>query len=392
MNFTQAYKMAIKSILGSKKRSFLTMLGIIIGVASVIALIGLASGATSSVSDQFEGLGTNLLNVAIKGRVDSNRIVTAKEVMAFAEENKDVIYAVIPSISGSVTVKQGTVNFNTTLEGTNHNFETARNTKTTQGRFLSALDVEGKSNVALLGTYVAKELFPDGDALNREIKLNGQIYDVIGLVEEKATGTAKSTDDKVYIPYTSAMRLMQDAKLKSFAVQATSPDATDAAQERINAFLLGVYGSKDAFSVFNQKDMLKALDTMTGVLNAMLGGIAGISLVVGGIGIMNIMLVSVTERTREIGIRKAIGASRKSIMAQFLTEAVLLSGIGGVIGILVGIILVSIAAKLLDINAAASFGTIMLAFGFAVAVGVFFGWSPANKASKLNPIEALRSE
>jgi len=392
MNFMQAFKMALKSILGSKKRSFLTMLGIIIGVASVIALIGLVSSATGSITSQFEGMGTNLLNVSLKGRDGSNRTVSFAEIKEFATQNSDVIAAVIPSVSGSITVKYENENLTSSLEGTSEQYETARSTKPSKGRFLSALDVEQKQNVALIGTYVEKQLFPNGDALNKEIKLNGQVYYVIGVIEEKSSSTARSTDDKVYIPYTSAVRLMEDATVHSFAIQAATPESTDMAMKKTESFLLEKFGSTDAYSIFNQKDMLKTLDTMTGMLEALLGGIAGISLVVGGIGIMNIMLVSVTERTREIGIRKAIGASRGSIMTQFLIEAILLSGLGGIIGIIIGIILVSVVGKLLGLEGSASLSTIMLSFGFSVGVGVFFGWSPANKASKLRPIDALRSE
>lgn len=392
MNFIQPFKMALKSIMGSKKRSFLTMLGIIIGVASVIALIGLASGATGNVTEQLEGMGTNLINVAVSGRNNSNRTVSLKDIQDFANDNTDIIQAVIPSISGSIKVKYGTDNLDSTLEGTNEHYETARNTKPTEGRFISALDVEQRQNVAMLGTYVAKQLFPNEDPLNKEIKINGEVYYVIGIIEEKSTSAAKSTDDKVYIPYTSAVRLMQNANLRSFAIQAVTPEATDAVMTKLEAFLYKVFGTKDAYSIFNQKDILKTLGNMTAMLNTMLGGIAGISLVVGGIGIMNIMLVSVTERTREIGIRKAIGASRESILIQFLIEAVVLSGLGGIVGVIFGVSLVKILGNLMNIKAVASLSTVMLSFGFALGVGVFFGISPANKASKLRPIEALRSE
>jgi len=392
VNFTQPFKMAIKSIMGNKKRSLLTMLGIIIGVASVIGLIGLASGANGSVIEQFKDIGTNLINVSITGRANSNRTVTLDDIEEFAKENSSVVEAVIPSISGNITVKYGNENLVTTLEGTNEQFEKARNTKPTKGRFISALDVEQRQNVALIGTYVAKELFPNESPLNKEIKLNGEVYSIIGIIEEKSDSKEKSTDDKVYIPYTSAVRLMQNANLKSFSIQAVSPEATDVVMEKLEAFLFKIFGDKEAYSIFNQKEILKMLDTMTAMLNTMLGGIAGISLVVGGIGIMNIMLVSVTERTREIGVRKAIGASRGSILIQFLIEAVVLSGLGGVIGIVTGIGLLNILGSLLDIKTVASVGTIMSSFSFAVGVGVFFGLSPANKASKLRPIDALRAE
>jgi putative ABC transport system permease protein len=392
MIFIQAYKMAIKSIFGNKKRSFLTMLGIIIGVASVIALIGIASGATGSVTKQLEDIGTNLVNVTISGRGGSNRKITLEEVKAFEEENKGIIDAIIPSVGGSVTVKYGNENLTTSLEGTNEKYETVRNTKPTKGRFISALDVEQRQNVALIGTYVSKKLFPSGDALGKEIKINGSIYYVIGVLEEKATSTAKSSDDKIFIPYTAAVRLMKNANLNSFSVQAKTPETTDAVVKKLEKFLYDIFKDEDAYSIFSQKEMLETLSTMTGMLTSMLAGIAGISLVVGGIGIMNIMLVSVSERTREIGVRKAIGASRGSIMTQFIIEAILISALGGVIGIIVGYAICAIAGSLLNMTTSPTINTILMSFGFSVGVGVFFGWSPANKASKLRPIEALRTE
>lgn len=392
MNLYQTFKMAMKSVLGNKKRSFLTMLGIIIGVASVIALIGLASGATGDITERLQGLGTNLISVSIDGRSDSNRIVTLKDIDNFAMDNAKIVEAVIPSVSGSITAKYGNENITTILEGTNEKYETARNTKPTKGRFISSLDVEQRQNVAMVGTYVANKLFPHEDPLNKQIKLNGEVYYVIGVIEEKSNSTARSTDDKIYIPYTSAVRLMNNARLTSFSIQAASPEAVDTVMEKLEAFLFKIYQSQKSYYIFNQKDMLKEVDSAKAILSTMLGGIAGISLVVGGIGIMNIMLVSVTERTREIGVRKAIGASRGSILLQFLIEAVVLSGLGGIAGVGLGITLVKVIGTIAKIKAVASFGTIMLSFGFSVAVGVFFGLSPANKASKLRPIDALRSE
>jgi putative ABC transport system permease protein len=392
MMFTQVFKMAIKSIMSSKKRSLLTMLGIIIGVASVIALTGIASGATGDITKQLEDIGTNLISVSVSGRGDSNRKISLEEVQAFGEANKSIIDAVIPSISGNVTVKYGNENLTTTLEGTNEKYETVRNTKPTKGRFITAMDVEQRQNVALLGSYIAKELFPGGDGLGKEIKINGSIYYVVGIIEEKATSSAKSGDDKVYIPYSSAVRLMQNANLRSFSVQAKTPEATDAVMKKLETFLFDIFKDEDAYFILNQKEILKTLNNMTGMLTTMLAGIAGISLVVGGIGIMNIMLVAVTERTREIGVRKAIGASRGSIMTQFIIEAILISGLGGVIGIILGYGICAAAGKLMNMTTTPTINSVMLAFGFSVAVGVFFGWSPANKASKLKPIDALRAE
>lgn len=391
MNFMQAFKMSMKSIMGNKKRSFLTMLGIIIGVSSVITLIGLVTGVTDNIKNRAIGMGTNLVSVSIIGRAGSNRNVSLEEVEKFEADNSNLIKAIIPSIGGEVMVKYENENLTSTLEGTDEKYESAENTKPTQGRFISALDVEQRQNVALLGSYVAKKLFPKGDGLKKGIKLNGELYYVIGIIEEKASSAAHSKDDKIYIPFTSAVRLMQDAVLHYFDAEAATPEATDAVVAKIESFLYRIFDSTEAYSVFSQKAILKEFEKVTGMLTAMLSGIAGISLVVGGIGIMNIMLVSVTERTREIGVRKAIGASRGSIMTQFLIEAIMISTLGGIIGIMLGLSTCSIIGTLIGIKSATSLWAIMLAFGFSVVVGVFFGWSPANKASKLRPIEALRS-
>lgn len=391
MNFIQAFKMAKKSIMGNKKRSFLTMLGIIIGVSSVITLIGLVSGFTNDAKGRVIGMGTNNISVHIMGRADSSRTVSLEEVKKFANDNPSLVKAIIPMIGGDVTVKHENQNFLSSLQGTNELYGVVQNIKASQGRFLSALDVEQRQNAVLLGSYVARKLFPRGDSLNKEIKINGELYNVIGIVSERQNSTVHSDDNAVYIPYTSAVRLMQDSTLHDFIIQSVTPETVDLTVGKINSFLYKIYNSTDDYSIFSQKAMLKQFNSIANMLAAMMGGIAGISLLVGGIGIMNIMLVSVTERTREIGVRKAIGASRGSIMTQFLIEAVMISALGGVLGILLGLGLCSVISAFIGFKTATSIGSIMLAFGFSVVVGVFFGWSPANKASKLRPIEALRS-
>ncbi len=383
--------MAIKSIAANKVRSFLTMLGVIIGVSAVITLVALGNGATKSITDNIQSLGTNMITISMGGR-GSNRGVSEDDLMKFADKNKEIIEAVAPSINSNVTVKVGNENIDTTLVGTSEAFSTVRNTSVQNGRFINVLDVEKRQKVVLLGTYVSNELFPDSNPIGQRIKINGEIYTVVGVLEEKDDSTEQSQDDQVIIPYTTATRLVKNATISTFYVQAKTEDTVDAAMEKLDEMLLEEFKSEDAYRVFNQAAMLETITTTTQTLSMMLGGIAAISLIVGGIGIMNIMLVSVTERTREIGIRKSIGAKRKNILVQFLIESIVISCLGGIIGILLGIGFSSLLGSLLRIPASPSVSTVILSFSFSAMVGIFFGFYPANKASKLNPIDALRHE
>lgn len=391
MRWLESFIMALKSISSNKVRAFLTMLGIIIGVGSVIIMVTLVQGSTSQVTDQLEDIGTNMISVNITGR-GSTRAVSEKELFEFAEENESLIEGIAPVISSSVTVKAGNKNVSTSLEGTNEAYKTVRNTDVQSGRFFNALDTDRRQKVALIGTYVSQELFGNTNSLGQKIKINGDIFTVIGVLEKKSNSTAQSGDDKVIIPYTTAKRLLKDSNIRTFYVQGKTPEIIDRAMEKIQSFLFDIFQDSDSYRVFNQADMLESVNKITGTLTMMLGGIAGISLLVGGIGIMNIMLVSVTERTKEIGIRKAIGAKRSNILQQFLIESIVVSCLGGIIGILIGIGITSILGKVIGIPVNPSLFTITISFSFSVAVGVFFGLYPANKASKLNPIQALRME
>lgn len=391
MRWLQSFRMALKSIASNKVRAALTMLGIIIGVGAVIVMVSLVKGTTSQITERLQSMGTNMISVNIIGR-GSSRMVTETELMDFAQKNSTIIEGVAPMINGSVTVKAGNKNLSTSLEGTNEAYKTVRNTNVQQGRFINTLDTERRQKVVLIGTYIAQELFPDSDPIGQDMKINGELFKVVGLLETKSNSTAQSQDDKVIIPYTTAKRLLRNSQIRSFYVQGKTTDTVEQAMTALQDFLFKVFNSTDAYRVFNQADMMESVNETTRTMTMMLGGIAGISLLVGGIGIMNIMLVSVTERTREIGIRKAIGAKRRNILQQFLIEAIVVSCLGGVIGVLIGISLTSLVAKLTQIPAQASLFTITISFSFSVFVGVFFGWYPASKASKLNPIEALRVE
>lgn len=392
MGFLQAYKMAIKSIRSNKVRSFLTMLGVIIGVSSVIAAVGFAQGSTKSITDTIESMGTNLIQVNIMGR-NSNRNVTYAQIKEFAEENSGDIAAVAPQTTSTATVKRMTLNRETTVLGTSPDFQTIRSVSAQQGRFLTQNDVDNKQKVAVVGTAVVNDIFEGADPLGEKIKINGQLFTVVGVLEEKDGGQDEGDDDRIIIPVTVAQRLFRSGTIRNFAIQASSPEAVDSAMEKLNDFLKKTYKDTNAFRVFNQAEMLENLDSMTGTMTAVLAGIAAISLIVGGIGIMNIMLVSVTERTREIGIRKAIGAKKKNILIQFLIEAIIVTGIGGLMGVLIGLSIIRFVIGGLGlVPEVYSVTWTLLSFGISLIVGVVFGLFPAYKAASLNPIEALRSE
>ncbi len=389
MNFNQAVKLAIAGIKGNKMRSFLTMLGVIIGVSTVIILVSVGQGSTKQVTGQIESMGSNLISVSIRGRGGVSGL-NYQEALKLGDRTG--VSGAAPTISGNVTVKFGTKTVDTSLEGTNDKYATVRNQKTSSGRFLLPIDITYRQKVVLLGSEVSRELFGFGNPLNQEVKINGVKFKVIGILEEKGSSMGGSNDDKVLIPITTAMRLLANPQISSISIQAKTKEDVDTVVRQLEAALLRKFKDEDNYRVFNQAEMLSTVNQVTGTLTLMLGGIAGVSLLVGGIGIMNIMLVSVTERTREIGIRKAIGAKRRDIMRQFLVEAVVVSSIGGILGILIGFLGSKGLGSLLKISTVISPQVVLLAFGFSVLVGVFFGWFPANKAARLKPIDALRFE
>lgn len=392
MGYLQAYKMAIKSIRSNKVRSFLTMLGVIIGVASVISAVAFAQGSTKSITDSIQGLGTNLIQISITGR-NSNRNITYDDLKKFAEDNSSQVDAVAPQASGSATVKYADKNKDTTVVGTSPEYETIKNTHVQSGRFILQMDVDYMQKVAVIGTTVGNELFGAMDPVGQNIKINGQVFKVVGVQQQKANGQVQSEDDQIIIPITVAQRLTKSAVIRNFAVQAADGASVDAVMAKLNTMLTKIYKDTSTFRVFNQAQMLQTLNNVTGTLAVVLGGIAAISLVVGGIGIMNIMLVSVTERTREIGIRKAIGAKRKNILIQFLIEAIIVTGIGGLLGVTLGVSIIRfVIGGLKIVPAVYSLPWILVSFGISLVVGMVFGLFPAYKAASLNPIEALRTE
>lgn len=388
MKFTQAIKMAFSSILSNKMRSFLTMLGVIIGVTAVITLISLGQGSTRRVTSQIESLGTNLIIINITG--GRNRSVTEEDLERI--KNIPGVSEIAPVLSGGVTVKAGNKNTNASLEATTPGYQQVRNTHVQLGRFLLQNDLDMRFRVAVVGVDVADELFGRRDIVGEKISINGVEFSIVGILEEKGSSIAGSDDNKVIIPLTTGQRLLRNTEVRTFYVSTQSPDVVNQVVGEIQRFLTRKFNDENSFRVFNQTQLLSTINEATATLTMMLGGIAGISLLVGGIGIMNIMLVSVTERTREIGIRKAIGAKRRDILIQFLIESAVLSGLGGVLGIMLGFVGVRFLSRILNIPAAISADVVLLATGFSVAVGVIFGLYPASKAASLNPIDALRYE
>lgn len=394
MGLLEAYKMAIKSILGNKGRSILTMLGVIIGVGAVIAAVGYAQGTTKNITDSISSMGTNLIQISITSR-GSNRNVSYDQFKMFAEENGEIIAGIAPILSTQgMTVKKGSKSMRTTsMVGTSPEYEEINSRPVSEGRFLIDSDLEKRSKVAVIGTAVKNTLFPDEEALGEKIKINGTIFNVVGVLTEVQSGQTSTQDDIIIVPVTVAQRLGRNTSIRNFSALAADPDNVDDAVEKLEEFLLDIFKNENSFRVTNSEQMLEALDEVTGMMMAMLGGIAAISLVVGGIGIMNIMLVSVTERTREIGIRKAIGAKKRNILIQFLIEAVMITGAGGVMGILAGAGVIKFIFGGFNI-VPESYSPFWMTASFLIslAVGVIFGMFPAVKAANLNPIEALRFE
>ncbi len=386
MNFKQSFILAIKSLWSSKMRSFLTMLGIIIGVASVIILVSVVEGMTNEIKDTFEGMGTNLITATVRGR-GSSRAVKPDDLINLAYENPDVLAGCSPSAQTSYTVKVDNNNITTTVMGVSEDYMNIRNIELSEGRFIEYIDVEKKQKVCLVGTYLVKELYGGESPIGNNLKIGNDMYKVVGVLKETADSAEASADDKVIVPYTSISRL---SMVSTYYFSAADENKIDKAMATIEAYLYKKFSNTNAYNVSSMDEMVDVLDEVTGKMTLMLVCIAGISLLVGGIGIMNIMLVSVTERTREIGIRKSLGAMQKDIMSQFVVEAATSSVTGGVIGIVLGAVLSFVAGKFLNMTVVPSFAAVIIAFSVSALIGITFGYFPAKKAAKLNPIDALR--
>jgi putative ABC transport system permease protein len=408
VNYLQSFIEASESLLANKMRSGLTVLGIIIGVAAVIAVLAIGNGTQESILGEIQGVGTNLLFVTSGGSEDvSNpKPLTLSDADALADQfSAPSIDGVAPVLTGRVEVTLSGENKSTSLVGVTPDYASVRNVVLSEGEFISDTELSGRSAVVLLGTEVAEELFGRKSGLvGEKVRIEGQPFRVIGVLEEKGGSAMGSEDDQILVPMTTAQtRLLHRItpnEVDIIYVQAVDADAVPQASLEISQILSArhrtMIGEED-FSILTQQDFLDLASTITGVLTIFLGGIAAISLLVGGIGIMNIMMVSVVERTREIGLRKALGARRIDILGQFLIESSLLSLMGGIIGILLGwalslIVEMIAAGSGTPIVPVISLDSVLLAVFFSAAIGIFFGIYPANRASTLEPVEALRYE
>lgn len=391
MSLKQAFILALKSLSGSKLRALLTMLGIIIGVAAVIIIVSMVNGMTSDMVERFEKMGATTINVSVMGR-GGNRNVSIDDMQNLVDDNPQHLKSMSPAITiGGATAKNGSANVDpSTLAGVNENYISIKGRDILYGRGIEYADSEYRLRNCVIGTYVANELFGTPNALGEEIKINGIDFSVVGILDEAGDSEEASDDDIILVPYTMAQKITSGFSMGTYIFNAASKEVSSEAQTLIEDYLFKVFSSENAYRVSNMSEMIDSINEMTASMSLMLAGIAAVSLLVGGIGIMNIMLVSVTERTREIGIRKSLGATPWDIMSQFVVEAITVSCFGGVIGIIIGIAGSYIAASIMDMKSVLSVNAIIISFTVSAVIGIAFGYFPAKKASRLNPIDALR--
>jgi len=396
------FKMAIRSLISHKLRTFLTALGIIIGVASVISMISIGEGARQQTLSTISKFGTNIITIK-PGNKKSRHVSTGKvdtlmlKDATFIEQNVPLITGVAAQVYRSAQLKFGNKNTNTTVRGTGKNYRRLANFEMQKGRYFNQQEINVAKRVCVLGATVVKNLFEEVNPLGKTIKVDGKNFMVIGITEPKGALSWFDPDDQIFIPVTTAQkRVFGMNHIQSIDVQASKIEDLEVIKEDITQVLRIRHnianGKENDFYVQNSSQWLNSWGDAAKTFTYLLGGIAAISLMVGGIGIMNIMLVSVTERTREIGIRKAIGAKKKEILEQFLIESVLISFLGGGAGVLLGMGISEIVSNIGEWETIVSTQSILLAFGFSVGIGIFFGFYPANKAANMNPIEALRYE
>jgi putative ABC transport system permease protein len=406
MDYTEIIQEAAVTLTLNKLRTGLAMLGIIIGIGSVIALVSLGQSSQASVTSQIQSLGANLLTVSpgsarggfVSGGFGSATTLTLADAEAIKTSTTITNVAnVSPEYSKRAQVTANGKNTNTSITGVRAIYSTIHKITIDQGQFITDSDDARQAKVAVLGPTTASDLFGTVDPIGQSIRIQGQSFKVIGVTVSKGGTGFGNADDVIYVPLSTAMKSLFGAtSVSSIAVEAKSADVMTAAQDEVGYLLLSRHKLTDPvaadFSIFSQNDILSTASSVTGTFTALLSGIAAISLIVGGIGIMNIMLVTVTERTREIGLRKALGAKKKNIIAQFLIESIILTFAGGVVGMIVGILTSFIISKVINMPFTISVSSIALAIGVSGAIGILFGWYPAKKASDLQPIEALRYE
>ena len=398
MRLWESFELAVRNILGSKMRTFLTMLGIVIGVTAVMVIVGLGNGMQGYVESSFSSMGTNSLTVNITGR-GSSRSVSVDDMYQLVADHPDLLSQISPTVSMSGTVKVGTDTLDSTsVTGVSEDYLTMKDYSLSTGRGIDYVDISARKNVCVVGHYIS-DTYYGGNAVGQSIKVGASKLTIVGVLNQIAdTEEEGGSDDAILLPYSTAARLTNTGTINSYTITVADENLATEGKTAVEDYLYSVFEDEDVYHVNSMAEMLDTMDSMINVMITVLAVIAAISLVVGGIGIMNIMLVSVTERTREIGIRKALGAKERYIMQQFVIEAATTSALGGIVGILLGYALSSVATVIItsilstSLTVRPSLGSVILAFGISTAIGVVFGYLPAKKAARLNPIDALRYE
>ncbi len=389
--FTESVSMSIGNITQNRLRSFLTILGIMIGVTAVIALITTVSGVSTSISDSFTSMGAGTMTVSVTGN-DMQGGLTSANMDEITQ--LDHITGVTPSVSATVTVARGS-NYESSISVSGKNdYYFATSDSITRGRAFNQIDMDTMARVCLIDADMVSEFFYGVDPIGQNLYINNLSFTVVGVIDtsdDESISEMVSGASDIYIPYTTVLKMNSETLVTSITVYIDDADASDEVQTTIGNYLDSLFSYEDdTYEITTMDSIQETMDSMLSMMSALLGGIASISLIVGGIGIMNMMLTSVTERTVEIGLKKAIGAEPGQIQIQFLIEAFLLSMIGGIMGVILGIALSAILCQVMGTSFTLSYSAIALGVGFSAAVGILFGWSPARKASNLNPIDALR--
>ena len=397
MSLAETFQMAVQNILSSKMRTFLTMLGIIIGVCAVIVIVGLGNGMQGYIEDSFADMGTDSLTVVIAGR-GSSRTVSEEEMYQVVEDNSETFKQISPAVSMTGSVKIGSDTLTaTSVTGVSEDYFEMQGYEVAQGRGLQYTDMTGRKKVCVVGQYLNLYYY-NGDAVGQTLKVGGTTFTIVGVLAAESDELEEGgTDDCVYVPYSTAARLSFTGTISSYTITVQDTDTISEAKSFLEQELYAIFEDDDAYTVTSMAEMVEQMNSMVNMVIYILAGIAAISLVVGGIGIMNIMLVSVTERTREIGIRKALGAREGAILRQFVIEAATTSALGGILGILLGFGLSAAATTVIanvipdtPITVSPSAAAVVIAFGVSAGIGIVFGYLPAKKAAALNPIDALR--
>ena len=397
MSLLETFTQSLKNIMGNKMRTLLTMLGIIIGVTAVIVIVGLGNGMQNYMREQFATLGTNSLTVMVTGR-GTARDVSVNDMYDIVDAHSDLLDKLSPTVSmqgvkvGSETLSR------TSVSGVSEDYFSIKGYTLSQGRGLEYMDVLDRKAVCVVGSWLNREYY-GGGAVGKTIRVGGAQMRIVGVMAAEDTEMEEGgTDDCVFLPYSTAARLSRTGTIRSYTVTVRDESKVAEAKSALESALFDVFGDSDSYAVVSMSELLDTLTSMLNIVIVVLAVIAAISLLVGGIGIMNIMLVSVTERTREIGIRKALGAKERVILSQFVMEAATLSALGGVLGILFGYLLSAAGTRIVQaltqesLTVAPSLGSVLMAVGVSAGIGVLFGWLPARKAARLNPIDALRYE